>query len=168
LVLFFKKEHLSCSIVQFVGVQGDDRVEWPVELHFIAEPVAIGGHKNSILWITARVGAKTGSWGIGPFSEKFNHEDSKHTKISRRSMGNSSIAGHGPRKLSHPILFLREFLRVLCAFVVKSLAFSWACGGIADLPGHQGNRVKEESSSFLKKRTKKLLLIGRAPAALRP
>jgi len=29
----------------------------------------------------------------------------------------------------------------------------------------QGNRVKEESSSFLKKRTKKLLLIGRAPAA---
>jgi len=29
----------------------------------------------------------------------------------------------------------------------------------------QGNRVKEESSSFLKKRTKKLLIIGRAPAA---
>jgi hypothetical protein len=29
----------------------------------------------------------------------------------------------------------------------------------------QGNRVKKESSSFLKKRTKKLLLIGRAPAA---
>jgi hypothetical protein len=29
----------------------------------------------------------------------------------------------------------------------------------------QGNQVKEESSSFLKKRTKKLLIIGRAPAA---
>jgi hypothetical protein len=27
------------------------------------------------------------------------------------------------------------------------------------------DRVKKESSSFLKKRTKKLLLIGRAPAA---
>jgi hypothetical protein len=33
------------------------------------------------------------------------------------------------------------------------------------LHAKQGNRVKEESSSFLKKRTKKLLLIGRAPAA---
>jgi len=29
----------------------------------------------------------------------------------------------------------------------------------------QGNQVKEESSSFLKKRTKKLLIIGRAPVA---
>jgi hypothetical protein len=93
-------------------------------------------HKSFLVlfFVTAQVGAKTGNWGIGPFSENLTTKTQSTRRFHEEAWEIPAFQGMACASPPIQIPFLREFLRVLCVFVVQFLAFFLGPRGMADLP----------------------------------